>query len=135
MTTDRFPDIEIYAKTNNLNAILDWINSRLQATSSPRKTGFTSKLESNHKGCIIPISITPNAAGKHFCSVTFDSAHSPWANDLECARDAFDYLKTEVRCSATGWSEDGDNSDSEANTDEQWWKISDEGEVRTDWRD
>ena len=117
------PDIEIYIKDLSQSALEQWLAHCFSTLDSG--TISTIDLASNkqhklilqHEKNDIPLTITPNAAGKAFTSLWFESDKTPWANDLECAESALDLLQLEVRCSAESWTEE------EEEFSEKWWKL------------
>lgn len=121
---DRHPDIEIYVHKSSLKQVEDWLESvfgQLQANGSKGNSHrFSVTLDSN----LIPITVIEKAA-PGYTSIWFDSAFTPWARDLECARQAQSKLDTEVRCIASGWQE-GDEPD-------EWWSVSETGEKKIQW--
>ncbi len=67
-------------------------------------------------------------AADGFASLWFDSAHTPWPRDADCARDAAARLGCEVRCSLGGW-QPGDDPD-------RFWQVLPDGhEGAIDWPD
>jgi hypothetical protein len=116
------PDIEIYAKNISADIILEWLSKHFEKiliAIGPQalagKTTVHGTVEYNKSS--IPISITPQAAGKSFCSIWFKSADTPWENDEQCAQSLLELYDIEVRCSAAGWSEEEDEMS------EQWLYI------------
>ncbi len=116
------PDIEIYAKNIGADMILEWLNKYFDevaiAIDSKALTGkitIDGKVSRNNQ--LIPVSITPQAAGKSFCSIWFKSANTPWENDEQCAQSLLALHDIEIRCSAAGWHEEEDEMS------EQWLYI------------
>lgn len=130
MNDDNFPDIEVYLLTNSVEDILVWLAGCFESMSPAKKAGNTLKLSGSIQKNTIPITITRQAAGKHFTSITFDSNKTTWATDLDCARSAFANLGVEVRCSADSWTES-----SEYSIESHWWRITEQGESRLSWQD
>ncbi len=123
-----FPDIEIYLYKTTTAQILDWLSDRFGVLEKPESAGTVVRTNAMFQGISIPIRITPHAAGKNFTCVTLESAETPWSTDLDCARAAQQFLRAEVRCSASGWTEqEGEHS---AN---RWWKLTSEGERKITW--
>ncbi|TPE52840.1 hypothetical protein FJM67_07440 [Maribrevibacterium harenarium] len=122
------PDIEIYllsCPTPNIEAWLTDLFGPLDAVPST-ETGI--KFIAHYQGQHIPITILEQAAGKRFTSVWFDSEHTPWANDIECAEAAFASLGCEVRCNMASWEED------EELDPDLWWRINKNGAGPYIWR-
>jgi len=120
--SDRYPDIEIYIKQPGPERILAWLEGRFQQVETRRKGGATvCTMQPGNIECVI----VDDAADGRFASVWFKSSETPWASDLDCARDAFAALGLEVRCSAGSWREDDEAGG--------WLRISGDGETPIDW--
>lgn len=116
------PDIEIYAKNINAEMMRDWLNQNFDDVSlniDPQALAGNTTIHGTvkHNNLLIPVSVTPQAAGKSFCSIWFKSAETPWQNDEQCAQSILDLHDLEIRCSAAGWSEEEDEMS------EQWLFI------------
>ncbi|MFT7185180.1 MAG: hypothetical protein ACI84K_000554 [Pseudohongiellaceae bacterium] len=111
------PDIEIYVKDTSFNAIQNWLSSIFEPITLPSFSGkpIHISIGSSPK---IAVMLTPNAAGKAFTSIWFQSDQTPWVNDEECAVSFLALHDTEVRCSANSWQEE------EEEHSEQWLSIS-----------
>lgn len=122
------PDIEVYLKTTNVEAILNWLEkhfSDLTSTNSHGRSHHYFGMVGSHA---IPILIVEKAAGRFFSSVWFNSSEAPWENDMDCARDAYKTLNIEVRCNGGFW-EDGSGNENE------WWQINESGEGPVIWQE
>ncbi len=122
---DRHPDIEIYVKQRSVKTLTDWLASIFEQLESTDTRGHTHRFNATYQNVTIPVTIIERAA-KEFSSIWFDSAQTPWPQDLDCARQAQQQLNTEVRCIASGWKE-GDEPD-------EWWSITTEGESSILWQ-
>ncbi|MCZ2721691.1 hypothetical protein O1D97_08500 [Marinomonas sp. 15G1-11] len=111
------PDIEIYLLSCTTESILDWLRKQFVIVNEPKKQDTCTSLTIEHNNKRIKVAILEEAAGKRFTSVWFDSPDTPWKDDIECAKQAFQELNCEVRCNFSGWEEE-DNSDPD-----QWWCI------------
>ena len=120
----RQPDIEIYLKDCDLEAVSHWLSTALAAT--PR--WLTKGQISQALIAQLPVTWFKHAVGK-WNSLLIESADSPWATDLDCAQAAYATLGVEVRCSLGGWQE----SQGEADAD-QWLKVTAEGVTEFTWR-
>ena len=111
------PDIEIYVKNTSFDAIQDWLSSVFGVISLPSFSGkpINVSVGTSPK---IPVMLTPNAAGKAFTSIWFQSNQTPWISDEECAISFLALNDTEVRCSANSWQEE------EEEHSEQWLSMS-----------
>lgn len=119
------PDIEIYIKDVKLGDICQWLEQKLGAQVQ-QQTQSKAKLSFEFEGKTIPVKAFTRAAGKNFACVWFDSAHTPWDTDIDCARQAFKDLNTEVRCNAQGWEQEQDP--------DMWWHITANGEETFLWQ-
>lgn len=122
------PDIEIYIKDASLEAIQFWLEqhfSEVSLRSMASGHGWIGSVEAENQR--IPVSIFNEAAGKRYSCLVFDTNHTPWQNDLDCARSAWQSLRTEIRCSAAGWQE-GDDVENE-----RWWRLDERGEAEVSW--
>lgn len=118
------PDIEIYLKDADHQAITAWLEQAIGPCSDWQQKGQTYKCQCNG----IPVTWLPKAVGK-WHSLLLESDTTPWADDLACARAAFAALDVEIRCAPGSWQED----ESEENTD-RWIRISTDGEEDIVWR-
>lgn len=115
-------DIEIYVKNTSTATVEKWLQSlgwQIELSVVNRNTNKIAA-EANGKS----FDVFAVTSGK-FISVWFQSDQTPWANDLECAKQAWQYFGKEVRASQGGWQED--------NKDDRWWKLDDSGETLIDW--
>ncbi len=122
---DRHPDIEIYVKQRSVEQITQWLESTFERLEATGKQGHTHRFTVTYNHVAIPVTVIDRAA-KEFCSVWFDSAQTPWAQDLDCAQQAQQRLNTEIRCIVSGWQE-GDEAD-------EWWSVTDQGENKIQWQ-
>ncbi|MGM1051805.1 MAG: hypothetical protein ACQEXO_05360 [Pseudomonadota bacterium] len=111
MTSDRqprYPDIEIYLAKPPLDALNQWLGAAIGAEPlAPAGKGQWRTL-GHHDGADIPVLLVEKAADG-FTSLWFDSSHTPWESDADCARAAAQ-LGCEVRCSLGSWHP-GDDPD------------------------
>lgn len=120
----RQPDIEIYLRDAEHPAIAAWLSAAIAPCSPWQQKGQTFKCMAGD----IPVTWLPKAVGK-WHSLLLESANTPWADDLECARAAFAALGVEVRCAPGGWSEEDGLEDAD-----RWLRISSDGEETITWR-
>jgi hypothetical protein len=121
-------DIEIYVLSVPTHKILSWLANHFTILSKPVDGIVPIQLVIEYQNKPIEISICEGAGGKKFTSIWFDSADTPWKNDIECARSIYNELRCEVRCNASGWQEDSDSDP------DQWWRINDYEEGPFIWR-
>lgn len=121
-------DIEIYLLSCPQERILDWLQQTFTHLETPRTHNAQTLLVVQHQQQAINVTITEQAAGKKFTSVWFDSPNTPWANDIDCARQAYAAMACEVRCINSSWQED------ESTDPDQWWKINQYEEGPFIWR-
>ena len=123
-----YADIEIYLFDTELSEIIEWLEKRflllLPDTETPGNS-TTHHFFARTDSTTIKIVIVEKISGG-YTSISFQSAHTPWKTDLDCARDAFGHFQVEVRCCADSWSP-------EQNPDE-WLSICQEGESVIIWR-
>lgn len=119
------PDIEIYIAAVTPEAVLDWLRERFPGASAPRPAGRKQwQLTLPHADRPVPVLVLQDAA-PGYVSLWFDSPHTPWADDIACAREVFARFGTEVRATAGSWAE-GDDPD-------LWWHIDAAGEGLVSW--
>lgn len=124
----RQPDIEIYVREEHLDALTAWLGQELGSLELKPWNELVRRGTLTCGEHRIPLMIVRKAAGK-WASVWFDSAHTPWESDLDCARAVYLGLQEEVRCSVGGWSEEEDDPDAD-----RWIKINASGEVEFTWQ-
>ncbi len=117
----RQPDIEIYIKETNRDAISAWLSEALGAPCDWQKKGRVSRCQSAD----IPVVWFEQAVGK-WNSLLLESNNTPWADDAQCAEAAAAYLQVNVRCAPGSWQE----TDGVANVD-SWLQVSADGSVET----
>lgn len=122
----RQPDIEIYLKEDFLDELNGWLEQHVGSIELGSWTN-TMRRGTLHGETAIPLMIVRKAAGK-WASIWFESEHTPWATDLDCARAVAAGINREVRCSIGGWQEEH----GEANAD-SWMKVTAEGEEEFVW--
>jgi hypothetical protein len=90
--------IEIYVRDCPSERLLGWVTSVLSQTllvcREERLTVYRSQVHGND----IPVVTTDGVADGTFTSIFFNSPHTPWRNDVDCARQAARELQCEVRC-------------------------------------
>ena len=117
----RQPDIEIYIKESNREALSAWLSTALDAPCQWQQKGRVSR-------CVcanIPIVYFEQAVGK-WHSVLLESADTPWPDDLQCAQAAAAHLQVNVRCAPGSWQETDDEADAD-----RWLQVSPDGSVET----
>lgn len=102
MSIERFPDIEVYVKGIDTEALLAWLHATLHATLTPEGKGHWRGEGQGENGATIPCMIMEKAADG-FTSLSLDSDATPWPRDIDCARALHTSLGGEVRCSPGGW--------------------------------
>ena len=120
----RHPDIEIYLKDCELDAITTWLASTLGACSHWQKRGQTLQCNAGN----VPVVWLPKAVGK-WNSLLLESDSTPWDDDIACAEAAFATLGCEVRCAPGSWSEEQGEEDAD-----RWVKVNAEGTQEFVWR-
>lgn len=126
-TPQSAPDIEVYVQSTDAARIREWLDQRFPPVAGQtwRPAGKKQwRRILTHEGHQIPALVIEEAS-PGFLSVWFDSPHSPWADDRECARELFGALGGVIRATAGSWQE-GDDPD-------LWWEISTAGEHELHW--
>lgn len=123
----RQDDIEIYVRTKDNKAIAHWLASvfshlDINANESHTQHG-NAQLDSNTPSCDI---LLLNNAVKGFTCIWFKQNHTPWSNDVDCARSAWGSLHCEVRASLGSWAEGAE--------EDLFLRINADGESETSWR-
>lgn len=121
----RQPDVEIYLKDSDQQAVSDWLNAALGSCTPWRQKGQTFKCATANGA---PVTWLPNAVGKWHC-LLIESEETPWEDDLAFARAAHAALGVEIRCAPGGWQEEEGEEDAD-----RWIKINHEGEQEFIWR-
>ncbi|PMR76199.1 hypothetical protein [Billgrantia endophytica] len=122
-----YPDIEIYLAQAPLDALDAWLGERLDAAPLSPAGRRKWQTRGHHDGQTVPILLVENAADG-YASLWFDSAHTPWARDADCAREVAERLGVEVRCSLGSW-QPGDDPD-------RFWRVLPDGsEAVIEWPD
>ena len=88
----RQPDIEIYLKDSQREAITEWLTTVLGAPCAWQQKGRVSRTCCAN----IPVVYFEQAVGK-WHSLLLESAETPWADDIECAKAAAAHLQINVR--------------------------------------
>ena len=122
-----FPDIEIYIKHVDANAVLTWLNTVFELVDTSTK-GKRTLFEFNSPLGILNCVLFPNAVKGNFASLWFKSGNTPWDSDRECALEAFSHLNQEIRCSTGSWQT------TDAENDETWLCINTHGETLIHWQ-
>ncbi len=120
----RQPDIEIYLKDADHQAVAAWLTQALGPCSDWQQKGQTLQCRAGD----IPVTWLPKAVGK-WHSLYLESDATPWADDLACAQAAYAALDVEVRCAPGSWDEN--ESDEQA---DQWLRINADGVQEITWR-
>jgi len=122
----QLPDLEIYVKDDDIEPMIQWIESVLGNADNKQNNKHGAKLVCHYQQQPVPIVIVKNAGKTGFTSIWFDSRTLPWKNDIECGRAAFTALKKTVRCIDSVW-QTGDDPD-------RWFEISSSGETIINWQ-
>ncbi|MGM0953467.1 MAG: hypothetical protein ACQEW7_10865 [Pseudomonadota bacterium] len=121
-------DLEIYIRDLEASAVSDWLNSQLDGLElNDGDVSNVVKGSARYAGERLRISLYPGAFGKRFTCLLLEGEALPWNSDLDCARSAWEALRTEIRCSPGEWKE-GDPVE-----EEKWWRLDDRGEQKVVW--
>ena len=115
--TKHLPDIEIYIRYVSSEALISWLESQFDVKG--KFPCLTLTQEEKVTDCLI----VSDAVEGGYTSVWFKSNETPWSTDRDCARDAYRYLKKEVRCNASATSNDS----------LQWLQFDEKGEIPISW--
>ena len=127
------PDIEIYVKDCDITIITMWLEKYFPMVGLPNNAekifakGNTIRAVVGNDNAKTDLIISPNAAGKAFCSIWFKNNITDWENDESCAQSLLDDADIEVRCSASGWTEEEDEQS------EQWLLLTREERKLINW--
>ena len=126
--SDSYPDIEIYLKRPDIEALRTWLDARVGVGSSAKRGNATILTVGEPAfDCVV----VENAVKGGYASVWLQSDQTPWPTDRDCAVDAFNALGVETRCSAGPWEEPP--ADGEENVTGGWIRFTDSGESRVNW--
>ena len=127
--SERYPDLELYVLKPTIEDIEQW----LQSSFTKHNIKLTHQ-DQNHCQWLIsgdsfemPVHLTL-AAIKQFASLWFKTNLTDWSTDLDAARQLYQFLSKEVRCSDSSW-QDGDDESGQTG----WIKINQKGEQRFEW--
>lgn len=128
--SERTPDIEIYLQAAAIDGVERWLATCFRIESTGRANAPTRRYRvtlPDSPEAPIEVLVVPDAVAQgHYTSVWFRENHTPWADDLACARDACRFLNTEARCSAGSWQEN--------DAGPGWWCLRPNGrEQRIEW--
>lgn len=122
-------DREIYIKDPDVQAVENWLREHFeQLHLEPSPNGKVFSGQGERDGQPVPLKLFLGAVGK-YASLCFDAPTTPWDSDLGCAREAWQALGKEIRCSVGEWQEGSDADD------EFWWHLNNEGETQIKWRE
>lgn len=121
-------DLEIYIRDLEAGAVFSWLNEQLEGLDlNDGDVAKVVKGRGHYRGETLRISLYPGAFGKRFTCLLLEGDELPWSSDLDCARSAWQAMKTEIRCSPGDWKE-GDPVE-----EEKWWRLDDRGEQMVVW--
>lgn len=98
----RFPDIEVYVRSIDTEALAAWLKDTVGADLQPTGPQTWHGKGRGLDEAVIPCLLVERAMGS-FTSIWFDSDATPWPRDIDCARALHAALGGEVRCSPGGW--------------------------------
>jgi len=119
------PDVEVYIKTNDLDAIESWLQSQFEQWQKTSERPKHLQFSGAYNGEPIPVHLMEKTPSKAFTCLWIDSAHSPWQDDRSLAQQLFAALQKEVRFTLGSWA-------SEQEPD-AWQAINDQGETSITW--
>jgi hypothetical protein len=133
----RFPDLEIYIKRVDVEAVTAWLQSNftlvrtettsehtvchLQSNDKPGKPGLSDQADMQ---CVI----LQKAVKGGYVSVWFKQNNTAWDTDRDCAEQAYAYFSalgdTEIRCSTGGWLGEDEGG---------WFRFTKDGIQTVNW--
>ena len=126
MTADlRYPDLEVYIKTSELDALTAILNPMLPLSPWERSDSvYCARLELHGESSEVYLRA---GAYKKFTSVWIKNNLTPWSTDHDFALALSESTDLEIRCSIGSWS--GVESDEE----ELWWRVSNGVSQQVQW--
>ena len=120
----RQPDIEIYLKDSDQDAVAEWLSQAIAPCSPWQSRGKTQQCQAGE----IPVLWLHKAVGNWHC-LLLESDRTPWEDDLACAKAACAALGVQVRCAPGSWNEEQGEEDAD-----RWLKVTAEGVSEITWR-
>lgn len=122
-------DLEIYIRDLKLDGLSEWLQQQFETLDlATDKQGGQAVLGTGvYRGSKVSVSVYPGAFGKRYTCLILEGDELPWSSDIECARNAWRALETEIRCSPGDWKE------GEPVEDDKWWRIDARGEQQVVW--
>jgi hypothetical protein len=115
MSDLRHPDIEIYIRNCTQPQLERWLSKRCSTITRLFSQGRVHEYRSVINGIRVPILVHERVVGIDWSCIWFKSHRTPWARDLDCAREAGRALDTQVRCLTTDWIQ--------GRGARRWWNI------------
>lgn len=136
--TEAQPDVEIYLKRVPVPDILRWLESHFEVIRS-QSDGEKHEIALTYRGESLSCFIVEKVVKGGYVSVWFRENKTPWATDEACARNAFETLGAETRCSVGGWEpvDDESGADEQANEAQSekggWYRFTESGQSIVNW--
>jgi len=129
------PDIEIYIKNGSPKDLFTWLRKYFVYDTDDVETKIADGWDKKSSiSCLLKaenseltLLFTPNAAGKAYRSIWFQSNLTPWLDDKACALSLLESFDGEVRCSESSWTED------EEEMSQKWWVLTRDEERLVTW--
>ena len=125
-TLEQLDGLEIYIEGDPLEPIKQWLQTHFQQGRLLRESKKGFRFDGLHQDQSTPITVVKNAGQTGFTSVWVKNRNTPWEDDIEMARSAFNALGVPVRCIESAWQK-GDDPD-------LWYEISAAGEKQITWK-
>ena len=119
-------DLEIYIEGEPLDAIKTWLLNVFPNGTVTRESKKGFRFDGCFEQLPTPITVVKNAGQTGFTSVWVQNRNTPWHDDIEMARDAYQHLSTTIRCIESAWQK-GDDPD-------LWYELSAQGEKQITWK-
>jgi len=99
-----FPDIEIYVKRVEMEAVSNWLAQyfKIIETKDTRE-GVVFELKNKDEEAFQCV-VAENIVKGGYASIWFKKNATQWPTDRDCAVDAYEHFDLEVRCSTGGWN-------------------------------
>ncbi|MGB2390048.1 MAG: hypothetical protein ACPH77_03580 [Pseudomonadales bacterium] len=115
MTDPRYPDLEVYVKTSDLDELAAMLDQILSLSPWDKSDSvYCARIDSQRGDS--EVYLRPRAY-KNFASIWIKKNVTPWSTDHDLALALGEKTNTEIRCSTGSWS------DIESDEQALWWRI------------
>ncbi len=92
------PNVEIYIEDVEEVSLMEWISSVLEEVAEVQREDDMVILSGVYEKSVIPVIVQKNVEDLNLTGVWFNSEVTPWASDMDCAREAHRALRKTVQC-------------------------------------